>query len=45
MENQQEQMSLFEAQFDKPKLPRHIRLIEIFAGIGDKNGQRDNPIR
>lgn len=34
MENQQEQMSLFEAQFDKPKLPRHIRLIEIFAGIG-----------
>lgn len=34
MENQQEQMSLFEAQFDKPKLPKHIRLIEIFAGIG-----------
>lgn len=34
MENQHEQMSLFEAQFDKPKLPRHIRLIEFFAGIG-----------
>ena len=29
-----EQMSLFEAQFDKPKLPSHVRLIEIFAGIG-----------
>ena len=28
------QMSLFEALYDKPTLPRHIRLIEFFAGIG-----------
>lgn len=30
-----EQMSLFEASYEKPEhLPRHIRLIEFFAGIG-----------
>lgn len=30
-----EQMSLFEASYEKPKhLPKHIRLIELFAGIG-----------
>lgn len=30
-----EQMNIFEAMFDKPEhLPKHIRLIEFFAGIG-----------
>lgn len=29
-----EQMDLFEGLFEKPSLPRHIRLIEFFAGIG-----------
>lgn len=29
-----EQMSLFEALYEKPTLPKHIRLIEFFAGIG-----------
>lgn len=30
----QEQLNLFAASFDKPELPKHIRLIEFFAGIG-----------
>lgn len=29
-----EQLDLFAATYDKPKLPSHIRLIEFFAGIG-----------
>lgn len=29
-----EQMDLFSASYDKPRLPKHIRLIELFAGIG-----------
>ena len=29
-----EQLDLFATLFDKPKLPKHIRLIEFFAGIG-----------
>lgn len=29
-----EQMDLFEGLFEKPSLPKHIRLIELFAGIG-----------
>lgn len=29
-----EQIDLFESSFEKPKLPKHIRLIEFFAGIG-----------
>lgn len=29
-----EQLSLFEASYEKPELPSHIRLIEFFAGIG-----------
>lgn len=29
-----EQLSLFEASFEKPNFPSHIRLIEFFAGIG-----------
>lgn len=30
-----EQMNIFEAMFDKPEhLPKHVRLIEFFAGIG-----------
>lgn len=29
-----EQSDLFEASFEKPELPSHIRLIEFFAGIG-----------
>lgn len=28
------QMNLFEASYEKPTLPKHIRLIEFFAGIG-----------
>ena len=28
------QINLFEASYDKPTLPKHIRLIEFFAGIG-----------
>ena len=32
--NMAEQMSLFEASYDKPTLPKHVRLIEFFAGIG-----------
>lgn len=34
MEDQHEQLNLFEASFEKPQLPSHIRLIEFFAGIG-----------
>jgi len=35
MEDQHEQLNLFEASFEKPDhLPSHIRLIEFFAGIG-----------
>ena len=35
MEDQHEQLNLFEASFEKPHhLPSHIRLIEFFAGIG-----------
>lgn len=29
-----EQLSLFEASYEKPEFPSHIRLIEFFAGIG-----------
>lgn len=29
-----EQLDLFAASYEKPKLPKHIRLIEFFAGIG-----------
>lgn len=29
-----EQMDLFEGLYEKPSLPKHIRLIELFAGIG-----------
>lgn len=29
-----QQMNLFEASYEKPRLPKHIRLIEFFAGIG-----------
>ena len=29
-----EQINLFEATYEKPSLPKHIRLIEFFAGIG-----------
>ena len=29
-----EQIDLFSALYEKPKLPKHIRLIEFFAGIG-----------
>ena len=29
-----EQIDLFEATYEKPTLPKHIRLIEFFAGIG-----------
>ena len=29
-----EQLDLFATLFDKPKLPKHVRLIEFFAGIG-----------
>lgn len=29
-----EQMDLFSASYEKPRLPKHIRLIELFAGIG-----------
>ncbi len=28
------QMNLFEAMYEKPTLPKHVRLIEFFAGIG-----------
>lgn len=28
------QIDLFEGLYDKPKLPKHVRLIEFFAGIG-----------
>lgn len=28
------QMNIFEALYDKPTLPKHVRLIECFAGIG-----------
>lgn len=30
------QMNLFEATYEKPILPKHIRLIEFFAGIGSQ---------
>lgn len=29
-----EQMDLFSASYEKPRLPKHIRLVELFAGIG-----------
>lgn len=29
-----QQMNLFEASYEKPRLPKHIRLCEFFAGIG-----------
>lgn len=29
-----QQIDLFEASYEKPQLPKHIRLIEFFAGIG-----------
>lgn len=32
--NMHEQMDLFSSSYDKPRLPKHIRLIELFAGIG-----------
>ena len=31
-----EQMDLFSASYEKPSLPKHIRLIELFAGIGSQ---------
>lgn len=34
MEEELYQMNLFEAIYDKPSLPSHIRIIEFFAGIG-----------
>lgn len=34
MEEELYQMNLFEAVYDKPSLPSHIRIIEFFAGIG-----------
>lgn len=30
----EEQLNLFAASYEKPELPKHIRLIEFFAGIG-----------
>ena len=33
-ETQYQQLSLFEATYEAPKLPSHIRLVEFFAGIG-----------
>ena len=29
-----EQLDLFASLYEKPKLPKHVRLIECFAGIG-----------
>ena len=37
-----EQMNLFEAMYEKPKLPKHIRLIEFFAGIGAQSKALQN---
>ena len=34
MEEEFQQLNLFAASYEKPKLPKHIRLIEFFAGIG-----------
>lgn len=37
-----EQMNLFEAMYEKPELPKHIRLIEFFAGIGAQSKALQN---